>query len=209
MPFYMCLMLLSPLFNAVFQSSVSRRTILCTVVACLVVGWIPTVGHNVHLGMLRVAGFQGRGIALMIGTYCGGRLVREYNLAAKGSLFVWMCCFILCVVVMAMPHCNVLTSNGYASPFAIGAALCGFVAFLHLPSLPGRIGRAVNFISPSMFGVYILHECCVKKFQYFDWVVSWWSAFSLSVVLFAACVGIDSIRRMFVAILKKSLPLSR
>lgn len=166
LPFYLVLMLLSPLFNAILQSPITRRTLLGVVVLCLVIGWIPTISNNAHIGMMRIPGLQGSGLLLMMATYIVGRLIREFDLGNKGSMLAWLICFSGCVFALAMPCGRLLISNGYASPFVIITATCGFVAFLHLPAGLGGVGKLVNLISPSMFGVYILHECCIKKFQY-------------------------------------------
>ena len=48
----------------------------------------------------------------------------------------------------------------------IFTAVCGFVAFLHLPSSMGKFGKVINFVSPSLFSIYVLHECCLNQYQY-------------------------------------------
>ena len=197
-PFYIVLLILSPIFNAALcNDSLGGRRLIYAVIVLLFVAWIPTLSSNVHMGMLRIPGFQGNGILLMVATYFIGRQIRHSDFAHKGRFLMWFLGFIICVAVLQCEKLSFLSSNGYVSPFVLFTATLGFVTFLHLPTSMGIFGRVINFISPSMFGVYILHECCLKEYQYFNEG----SAFVHAIIVFSVCVGIDMIRRVMVHLL--------
>ena len=197
LPFYLVLMAVSIVFEAALNDSRNTRKIAIVIIALLLLGWIPTLSANRHLAMLRIPGFQGSGLLLMAGTYFIGRAMKRGLAFERLPCLVWIVLFISGIMVMDSHLGGKHVSNGYASPFAIMVAVCGFSAFLRLPQLSDEIGKAVNFISPSMFGVYILHECCLKKYQYaaaeFDG-----GGVIISVALFFACVAIDLLRRLIV-----------
>lgn len=200
LPFYLVLMVASVVLEASLKDPRNMRRIAIALVVLLFVGWIPTLAKNSHLSMLKVSGLQGSGLLLMICTYFFGRLLKERFVSDVVPFFVWVGSFIVGIVVLNSPLGGKLVSNGYASPFAIAVAVCGFAAFLRMPRLPARIGKVVNFISPSMFGVYILHECCLKKYQYvaaeFDG-----GGVIIAIALFVACVAIDLLRRFIVYVI--------
>ena len=101
-PFYLVLMLISPVFNAAFLSSISRRLLLGIVMASLLIGWIPTIPGFSCAKMMCVPGFQGNGILLMMATYFIGRLIKEYDLSKKGRWEIWCACFVGCIFILEM-----------------------------------------------------------------------------------------------------------
>ena len=76
LPFYLVLMLISPLLEAALeQPDRHLKTIIVSTAIVLVVAWIPCFSSSPHVGMMRVAGMQGNGLLLMIATYVLGRSV--------------------------------------------------------------------------------------------------------------------------------------
>lgn len=82
----------------------------------------------------------------------------------------------------------------YVSPLAILAAICGFSWFCDL-KLPSYVAKCVVFLSPSMFGVYIVHECCVKSWQTLADGPGWLEVFGRTAMLFALGLAVDLVRR--------------
>ena len=183
-------------------SDVNGCIVLYTIVALLLIGWLPTLCSSPHMGVIKIPGFQGSGILLMLATYCIGHLIRHSSLDAMGSCWIWFLAFIAAIALLSCDKLGILSSNGYTSPFVILTAVLGFVTFLHMPSSMGRFGEVVNFLSPSMFGVYVLHECCLKKYQYFQG-----GGVCNAILLFILCVGIDLVRRLLVRRLQAFLLL--
>ena len=93
-------------------------------------------------------------------------------------------------------HC--LEARSLVSPLSIAAALCGF-SFVANVNLLKWIESVVCFVSSPMFGVNLLHECCLKSWQYSYFAAhSWLYAFAWTVLLFFGCIIIDfAIRGIF------------
>lgn len=100
-------------------------------------------------------------------------------------------------------------ARSYVSPLAIAVAFFGFSFVVNI-NLPKWIERVVCFVSPSMFGVYLLHECCLKSWQHSDFAArSWWHAFAWAMLLFFGCVLIDFVRRGILCLAKKAVECIR
>lgn len=167
LPFYVVLMLLSPLLNAALESVKSPKMILAVIVVLVFIGWIPTISENPHVQMIAVPGMQGNGMLLMISTYVFGALLRKYELSRRCHCSIWLIFFVLGICVCFGMGAWIPSACHFLSPISIATATFGMLFFLSLPTLPAMFGRAVNFIAPSMFGVYLLHENCVRELQYF------------------------------------------
>ena len=59
----------------------------------------------------------------------------------------------------------------------------------------------MNFVSRSMFSVYLVHECCVRNFQIMDAGSGWGTALLRSVELFALGIAVDIVRQIVVRLL--------
>lgn len=203
LPFYLVLMLMSPLFNAMIKNG---GYALVIVVLLLFVGWVPALSNNPHVSMMKIPGMQGNGMLLMLATYCIGHAVRDYQLAQKGNLAQWGAAFALGVVLMSMPSLSWVMSNDYCSPFVIGVAVLGFVFCLHLPKDIGYFGKVITFIAPSMFSVYLIHECCLKRYQYGIFCGADGEGVVVrSLLIFFGCIGIDMVRRGLVHLIYNRL----
>ena len=166
LPFYCVLVLLSPILNAALENEKHHKIIMASVVGMVVIAWVPTIIGDSHAGMLLVPGMQGNGLLLMIAIYVVGAILRVYHVATMLSAGMWFVGFVVGTLACVGLGTVVPSACHYLSPVSIVTAICGFMAFVRMPELPCSVSRAVNFISPSMFGVYLLHECCLKRLQY-------------------------------------------
>lgn len=200
LPFYCILMLLSPLLNAALESVKSQKSILVVVVSLVFIGWIPTMSGNPHVKMIAVPGMQGNGLLLMVSTYVFGAMLRKYELCRRFHFTVWLILFVIGICSCIGMGMWIPSACHFLSPISIATSAFGMMFFLSLPALPVMVGKTVNFIAPSMFGVYLLHEICIRGWQYFaknngggaiDAIIR-------CSILFLVCVGIDLVRRMLV-----------
>lgn len=204
LPFYCVLMALSPILNSSLKDKANILPILCSVVFLLFVGWVPTLFDDVHISMVRIPGLQREGMLLMMATYFIGAALREYKIDRRGNPVVWGLAF-LCGVASLTVWGKWLLSNSYASPAAIVTAVCGFMFTISLPQISGRVAKIINFIAPSMFSVYILHETCIRKVQYMPGNHTVINAVLWSFMIFVLCIFIDLMRRFIMYGLRKMI----
>jgi len=200
LPFYCVLMVISPVFNAALESPKNWKSIAVSVALLVLIGWIPTFSSNPHLGMIRVQGMQGNGLMMMLVLYVVGFMLHALSIENRFTWWFWVlmfvvgigCCYGMGLVCPSACH--------YASPISILTAACGFCMFMTMPRIGGIFAKAINFIAPSMFSIYLIHECCVKKYQYLPAGSGVMDAILRAVILFVACIGVDMVRRyiMFV-----------
>lgn len=204
---YILLMMVSPILNGYmerFEKGVISRQILELVplfVLCFIWSW-PT-SYNCTLGIVpRTAGLGHFSGLMMVGMYVAGRLMRFYDLENRLQLkFV-----VPCMLVLLVPA--FLKLGFYNSPVALGLALGSFILVRRI-KVSGWIEKAVLFVSPSMFAVYILHVSPlgmnlaipegVKGFMSVG-VDKWSSYLVVAVGIFAACVCIDLVRRIAIGV---------
>ena len=203
-PFYLVLMVLSPLMEAALENRCHHRSIMIAFMLLLCVGWIPSFSGSLHVNMMRIAGMQGNGLLLIMATYILGRMLFVYRDSAlvrilRGWGFAFMIVLVMCSVAIA---CRFPRTSCYSSPLAIGAAMCGLAWFSGLRNkIPVKISSLIVKLSPSMFGVYIVHECCLKSWQTLPGDVGWGRVICHAIMLFAVGVGVDVLRRMCFALL--------
>ena len=203
-PFYCVLMLLSPVLNAAMKERESFKPILTSVVLLLLIGWIPTLTSNLHARMMYVAGLQGKGLLLMFATYFIGASLNRFKAESLLPPFAWAIGFLAGTAALAFLG-KLLLTNSFASPAAILTAVFGFLFFASMPKISGWPAKIIHFISPSMFGVYILHETCIRNMQIITSGVGWSHAVSHALWLFSLCLLIDCCRRFIVWGIKRFL----
>ena len=204
LPFYLVLMLLSPLLNSAMRNE-KGHLIFVSTVALLVYGWLVSgfAATNVHIGMMSMPGMSGNGFLMLIGIYVVAAS-KELNSIGSDTRYMplWMSIFIIGIVVSGFTRGSLMS---YGNPIAIFTAYCGFRAF-SLIRLPAKIGRFLLLIAPSMFSVYLLQECCVRHWQIlptcllpygFVGVIAW------SLLIFFGCLAIDGLRRMLAFVLMR------
>jgi len=195
LPFYCVLMIISPLLNAALSNAKDHQSICIVTVVLVCVGWIPSFTTNAHVGMLAIPGMQGSGVLLMIATYVFGSLLRKYEIANRQSAIHWLLLFIAGISSCVGMGMFVPSACHYLSPISVATATFGLMFFVAMPKLPNPINKIINFISPSMFSVYLLHECCIRQYQYLsNRQIA--DAILQTCVLFCGCLAIDLIRRL-------------
>lgn len=191
-PFYVCLLMISPILNAALKDRTVHRQIFFATVAILAFVWIPVFVSR--LAMMKVVQ-DDRGLLLMIAPYLLGRLCAEYRWQEK--LNVWVLVLVACALEIGSIFLAVsfAGSISYVSPITLALAFVGFALFYQL-NLPRWFASLTCFVAPSMFGVYIIHECCIKSWQCSDFAAqSCGNSVIWAIGLFVVCVLIDLIRR--------------
>lgn len=204
LPFYVVLMMLSPLLNAAIGNE-KGHLIFASTVILLVYGWLVSgfAATNVHIGMMSVSGMSGNGFLMLIGIYVVAAS-KELNGIGNDTRYMplWLSLFIIGIVASGFTRGCLMS---YGNPIAIFAAYCGFRAF-SLIRIPAKIGRFLLLIAPSMFSVYLLQECCVRHWQILPTsllpygvvgVIAW------SLLIFSGCLAIDGFRRMLAFVLMR------
>ena len=94
----------------------------------------------------------------------------------------------------------------YNSPTVLLAALALFLFFLQTEKPHGFIGRAISWMAPLTFGVYLIHEnAYIRKELWYHWISTgtacessvWYLAMHMAVTVigvFLACILIDAVR---------------
>jgi surface polysaccharide O-acyltransferase-like enzyme len=154
---YTLLMFFAPLVNVAIQNMRGRQLVVVLLpfyIMFFVWNW---AGNKIAANVMPLPKeFGSYTCLMMIAVYLLARLIRR----AEGRIYIpaWVCflTFTLCVIL-----CSIGASN-YASPFAIGAAGCIFMAFKHW-HWPSWVKSLARFLSPSMFSVFLLHSGIVLK----------------------------------------------
>ena len=192
-PFYIVLMMLSPILNAAISAGEHRRMAMM-VGALLLFAWCPCFWPR--LGMMRVAGLQGNGMLLMVATYILGRLFAEHGVLNRIKPILGGCVFLAGIALQVVVYGYFPEAGSYVAPLSLITAFAGFSVVANI-RLPEMLVRPVVFIAPSMFGVYLLHECCIKSWQYSDFAArSWWHSLVWAAALFSVSILIDLVRRV-------------
>ena len=192
-PFYVVLMMLSPILDAAIAQQESHRQMALMICFLLLFAWLPCFVPR--LMMMRIGGMQGNGLLLMMATYILGRLFAEHRVLQQINGLTAAFMFVLFVAIQIVLYGIFPSAGGYVSPLSILTAFCGFSCVAKC-KMPWMLERIIVVISPSMFGVYLLHECCVRHWQHSDFAAqSWGHAFIWAFCLFVVCLGIDFLRR--------------
>lgn len=190
LPFYVVLMFFSPIFESALSNGGKRKSLYFYSFVLLMVGFLPTVVRNVHVDMLRIPGMQGNGMLLMVVTYFLGRWLREIQETLIARTMAFAAVPMLFVLWLGSRYFSLPCA--YVSPYVIFAAMCGFCLFRYCFSrMPSWIERVICFISPSVFGIYLVHTCGVPH---------WWTCGGGAVIfralgLFVFSLFVDLTRR--------------
>ena len=135
----------------------------------------------------------------LLATYVVARLCRRFDV---GRLLTWPRMLAALAVLVCV---TAIGAGEYASPFAVALAGCCFYLFVRIP-WPTWAGAVARWLGPSMFAVYLLHTNSVG-FPVIAGIeqrllASGWSFDGvypiLSILVFAAAVGLDLPRRAVV-----------
>ena len=153
---YAILMTLTPLIEKSFCEKESAALIAAVIpFMCVVFCWSYAIGFS-HFERLipRPVGLTNSGsVITMLGIYIAARVFRLSDIGRKLS---WK----TSLAGIAVIGCVISLTRGYlasyASPFQLVLAALIFCLFSHI-SIPKWAEQCVLLISPSMFGVYLLH----------------------------------------------------
>ena len=205
-PFYVVLMMLSPILNAAISAGGHRRMAMM-VGALLLFAWCPCFCPR--LGMMRVVGLQGNGMLLMVATYILGRLFAEHGVLGRVNQVLAGCVFLAGIVLQVVVYGRFPEAGSNVAPLSLITAFAGFSVVANI-RLPEWLAKPVLFIAPSMFGVYLIHECCLRSWQVSGFAArSWWHSLAWAVLLFFGCSMIDFVRRGMMCLVKKSVECAR
>lgn len=191
LPFYLVLMIFSPILDAAMVDRTRHRKIFVACLILLVWGWVSTLTNNAHLGMLQVPGLNGNGLLLMMAIYLFGRLLYEHPNPRVEKIMGFLFAPMVFLIWVVSHFFGI--GAAYVAPHVIFTSFCGFCLFKRLVvCMPDLIARIVLFVSPSMFGVYVLHACC---FPHLWKIPDGGMVLLRSVFLFCVSLLIDLIRR--------------
>jgi len=154
---YVILLAISPMINCVFKTSTeSQRMVVEKALPILFVvfvwGWL-TSFPSLDMIVPRPAGMTGTGFLTMLGIYVAARLFKICEIEKRfslRSLLMWLF-LTLGIYCLLGQRCS-----PYMCPVAFVLVAILFCLFKRI-RLYGKIGKVILWISPSMFGIYILN----------------------------------------------------
>lgn len=182
---YFVLMLVADFVNEAIERISARRLLgawLLMTFAC-VVNWLPYVKSCSGISTDGIGGVGGASFFALFYVYVTTRLIRRgvesqwfekmvgvWSPKLVGRVFVIVCgCYALafsvcCLIARTLFHgvnCyKIIELNSYLSPQVILFAIALVVLFVEGSiMLPAWMNRVALFVSPSAFGIYLLHEC--------------------------------------------------
>ena len=227
-PSYLALMLLSPIVNSGVDSLVIKGPRIAvrnwSLVAVLItVGWLPFVRTYSGITFAGLSVLGGGTFFTVLFVYLSARLFscifKPDFLHLKRLFLVFAGCIVGCIFSVLVSYCkfgvlNIWTAiefNGYNAPhiwmFAI--AVVAFAANrLRLPTVINRVG---GWLAPSMFAVYLFHECMPWSYDLYRIPQAWLSRVTAiypvciilicAICVFAVSIMADMARRLLVVVL--------
>ena len=149
--YYMCLFVLSPFINKIFEHSTRREVYLLTLILSVLSVWFGWM-HNDVINM------NGYNFFNFVWMYCIGhciRLSRGELLRVRGVRWYALLLWAVCVVLTAWGEYHHWSQAvfGYNSPFIVAGTIGLFVFFLTFDFQ----SRWVNMVAASTLGVYLIH----------------------------------------------------
>lgn len=100
----------------------------------------------------------------------------------------------------------------YTSPIAVGEAICLLLYFSNLKLNNKRLVKAISFVTPSIFSVYIIHVHPIVFWSILKDAFTWLTEYNLlvafvliiaiSLAIFVGCIALDYIRIIIFKLLK-------
>ncbi len=195
---YLGLMVLAPILDAAIAGDEKTVNRLVLPLFCMVYGWsfsthIPIVKDYIPIS----SGVTALSCLTMSATYVAARLIRTrgYDRYMHGWKF-WLAVF-WAVIASAVGFSH------YDSPFALIVAVGGFQAVRKI-KLPHALQKAIVFIAPSMFSVYLLHQAYrgfgfvglgMKLAEPIAGGFALFETFTAAIIVWMSCSAIDILRR--------------
>lgn len=193
---YVALMFLAPLVNVAVSAVGGGKTMIYLLpLLILVFGWTYLTGAPVvhKLSWPLTPGMGSNTVLTLLGVYAFARIccVARVHERLKNRHLVLIA--LVCLPLVAFGFGN------YHSLFSAALALAGFV-WMSRVNLPNGLCQFVLWLSPSMFAVYLLHSTrygfeVIERLQDALRLPLVPCAILTGMIVFGACVLIDSIRR--------------
>ena len=189
-PAYLALFLLSPLLNAGLERLDGRRLHLMLLALIFI---------NVYLGWFHKGGINptGYNVMQMVFLYVIGHcLHRNLPLLQAFPLWGYLCVYLLSTVAIGLA-----LDFAYNNPFVLLSAVALFMVFVKIPAFSSP---AVNWVSVSVFMVYLLHKTpyfwiklrnsLIGLYEDYDTFGFVWRSVALYVAIFVVCIFVDKVR---------------
>lgn len=189
-PAYLALFLLSPLLNAGLERLDGRRLHLMLLALIFI---------NVYLGWFHKGGINptGYNVMQMVFLYVIGHCMhRNLPLLQAFPLWVYLCVYLLSTVAIGLA-----LDFAYNNPFVLLSAVALFMVFVKIPAFSSP---AVNWVSVSVFMVYLLHKTpyfwiklrnsLIGLYEDYDTFGFLWRSLALYVAIFVVCILVDKVR---------------
>ena len=189
-PAYLALFLLSPLLNAGLERLDGRRLHLMLLALIFI---------NVYLGWFHKGGINptGYNVMQMVFLYVIGHcLHRNLPLLQAFPLWGYLCVYLLSTVAIGLA-----LDFAYNNPFVLLSAVALFMVFVKIPAFSSP---AVNWVSVSVFMVYLLHKTpyfwiklrssLIGLYEDYDTFGFVWRSVAIYVVIFVVCILVDKVR---------------
>ena len=189
-PAYLALFLLSPLLNAGLERLDGRRLHLMLLALIFI---------NVYLGWFHKGGINptGYNVMQMVFLYVIGHcLHRNLPLLQAFPLWGYLCVYLLSTVAIGLA-----LDFAYNNPFVLLSAVALFMVFVKIPAFSSP---AVNWVSVSVFMVYLLHKTpyfwiklrnsLIGLYEDYDTFGFLWRSLALYVAIFVVCILVDKVR---------------
>lgn len=217
---YFVTILVSPVLNHIISTLGRRQFRLLLAVLFLIFGIIPvaSLGYDV----MRISG--GNHFAWMIALYLIGGYLRVHGLRERPARVFLGGYFLLCFAQLAYQFAMRLIGLGSwsglfltcVSPLVTAEAVCLFHFFKAVGdgiSADGFLGKLINFVTPGIYAVYIIHvhpkvfwsQGIIAAFRAWDS----WNGFQVfgaliatAFAVFAACILLDAVRQRLFRLLR-------
>ena len=202
-PFYVTMMLTAVIWNAATERRENDLKIVVVIGALILLELISLLCPRAKM-LSTVTGNNEWGFLLMLCVYLLSRIAAHRHVEDKVNGWVCLSVFVCCILASFIAVSYFHRLQTYTQPISIVAGFMGFFAFSKLIRLPPALSKFICFISPSMFSVYLIHECCVKQFTHSGSpapTMAW--ALTRTFLIFFFCVAIDMVRRYIFFLVKK------
>ena len=217
---YMLLMFMAPIFNAALDAlTLKGKRMLLSTWAIMAIGFFMATELISKITGVRPVGFGSHTVLTMILVYITAGVARRV-LDKPVSLKLLLCVcgiFPLGMVISVVQNllCGMITgtyhlwpSLVYSDPAVYIFAIALMLMFLWHIKVPHWLGKVCQFLGPSMFGVYLLHDATrigpwiyriperflVDHTTIHVAVIT----FGCAVFTFVVCIGVDLLRRLMV-----------
>lgn len=225
---YLMLLMLAPLLNLTVERICerSRYEILLAwglFAAAIFLHWIP---RNLFTAVNPCGLDRGFSIVLFIFIYLTMRLIRLLDITIRPfGLIIAVVSFVGITLVIElakirMGYCGIPISHflnelywRFNAPQTLAVSIAMVVIFVKYVKIPGWIGNAACFISPSLFGIYLLHHVTSfgsKIYRVPETILAsstdchpFFVILICAILTFVLCLCVDLLRRFVFFLLRK------